>query len=102
MPALDFEAIAKAAGAACDRARQEIVPRFRSVAVETKADGSPVTEADRAAELLRGTPDEAQTVMLLDQVYRRCGDAEKGRSLRRLFSERLPPGPVRERLQRQL
>ena len=50
MPALDFEAIAKAAGAACDRARQEIVPRFRSVAVETKADGSPVTEADRAAE----------------------------------------------------
>jgi len=50
MPPLDFEAIATAAGAACDRARQEILPRFRSVTVETKADGSPVTEADRAAE----------------------------------------------------
>lgn len=35
---------------ACDRAREEILPRFRRVAVETKADGSPVTEADRAAE----------------------------------------------------
>lgn len=36
---------------ACDRAREEILPRFRNVAVETKSDGSPVTEADRAAEL---------------------------------------------------
>jgi len=35
---------------ACDRARAEILPRFRRVAIETKSDGSPVTEADRAAE----------------------------------------------------
>jgi histidinol phosphatase-like enzyme (inositol monophosphatase family) len=47
---LDFEAIAKAAGSAADAARREVLPRFRSVAVETKADGSPVTEADKAAE----------------------------------------------------
>jgi histidinol phosphatase-like enzyme (inositol monophosphatase family) len=48
--ALDFERIAKAAESAADAARQEILPRFRKVAVETKADGSPVTEADKAAE----------------------------------------------------
>ncbi len=54
---------ARAAEAAADRARAEILPRFRGVAVETKADGSPVTEADRAAEtairdtLRRATPD---------------------------------------------
>jgi len=47
---LDFEAIARAAEAAADAARREVVPRFRAVGVETKADGSPVTEADRAAE----------------------------------------------------
>lgn len=41
---------ARAAEAAADAARAEILPRFRRVAVETKADGSPVTEADRAAE----------------------------------------------------
>lgn len=46
--ALD-EALAVACRA-CDRAREEILPRFRHVAVETKGDGSPVTEADRAAE----------------------------------------------------
>lgn len=50
---------------ACDRARAEILPRFRSVAVETKADGSPVTEADRAAErvireeIAQAFPDDA-------------------------------------------
>ena len=38
------------AGLAADRARDEILPRFRKVAVETKPDGSPVTEADRNAE----------------------------------------------------
>ncbi len=47
---LDLEAAARAAEAAADRARAEILPRFRRVATETKADGSPVTEADRAAE----------------------------------------------------
>lgn len=47
---MDLEAAARAAQAAADRARREIVARFRAVATETKADGSPVTEADRAAE----------------------------------------------------
>ena len=50
MSALNFEAIAQAAESAADLARREILPRFRRVAVETKADGSPVTEADKAAE----------------------------------------------------
>jgi histidinol-phosphatase len=45
-----LERAAEAAERAADRAREEIAPRFRAVAVETKADGSPVTEADRAAE----------------------------------------------------
>jgi histidinol phosphatase-like enzyme (inositol monophosphatase family) len=47
-PALEraFEIAQRAA----DRARMEILSRFRRVAVETKRDGSPVTEADRAAE----------------------------------------------------
>ena len=50
VPPLDLEAIARVCEAAADRARQEIVPRFRAVEVEWKSDGSPVTEADRAAE----------------------------------------------------
>ena len=50
MPAFDLEAAARCAEAAADAARKEILPRFRNVAVETKSDGSPVTEADRAAE----------------------------------------------------
>ncbi len=45
-----LQAAARAAYEASDAARKEIQPRFRSVDVETKADGSPVTEADRAAE----------------------------------------------------
>lgn len=48
-PAL-LEAAARTAEAAADRARAEILPRFRRVSAEAKADGSPVTEADRAAE----------------------------------------------------
>jgi histidinol phosphatase-like enzyme (inositol monophosphatase family) len=45
---------------ACDLAREEILPRYRRVEVETKGDGSPVTEADRAAELtIRRTIEEA-------------------------------------------
>jgi len=43
-------AAAAIAERAADAARAEIVPRFRAVSVETKSDGSPVTEADRAAE----------------------------------------------------
>jgi len=45
-----LERAAAAAERAADAARSEILPRFRKVAVETKRDGSPVTEADRAAE----------------------------------------------------
>jgi histidinol phosphatase-like enzyme (inositol monophosphatase family) len=50
VPRIEFEAIARAAESAADAARAEILPRFRAVGVEIKADGSPVTEADRAAE----------------------------------------------------
>jgi histidinol phosphatase-like enzyme (inositol monophosphatase family) len=46
----DLRAALAVATRACDRAREEILPRFRNVAVETKGDGSPVTEADRRAE----------------------------------------------------
>jgi histidinol phosphatase-like enzyme (inositol monophosphatase family) len=50
MDSIDLEKVAAAACAAADLARAEILPRFRSVAVEEKGDGTPVTEADRAAE----------------------------------------------------
>lgn len=50
MDANALERAAAVAVAAADRARQEILPRFRQVETETKPDGSPVTEADRAAE----------------------------------------------------
>jgi histidinol phosphatase-like enzyme (inositol monophosphatase family) len=59
---LPLPELARLAETAADRARSEILPRFRAVAVERKADGSPVTEADRAAErairdvLREGTP----------------------------------------------
>ena len=46
----DLKAALAVAMRACDRAREEILPRFRNVAVEIKGDGSPVTEADRQAE----------------------------------------------------
>jgi myo-inositol-1(or 4)-monophosphatase len=47
---VDLEQAARAAAHAADLARQETLARFRNVAVEIKRDGSPVTEADRAAE----------------------------------------------------
>jgi len=47
---IDFERVAAAAERAADLARGETLPRFRRVGYETKADGSPVTEADKAAE----------------------------------------------------
>ena len=50
MAPLDFPAIAAAAESAADLARRETLPRFRRVGFETKGDGSPVTEADKAAE----------------------------------------------------
>ncbi|MBW2229428.1 MAG: hypothetical protein JRG92_05090 [Deltaproteobacteria bacterium] len=46
----ELERAAAVAERACERARKEILPRFRCVDVEFKQDGSPVTEADRAAE----------------------------------------------------
>lgn len=47
---IDLDRAARAAEHAADLARRETLSRFRDVAVETKGDGSPVTEADRAAE----------------------------------------------------
>lgn len=46
----DLRAALAVAHRACDRAREEILPRYRRVAVDHKRDGSPVTEADLAAE----------------------------------------------------
>jgi histidinol phosphatase-like enzyme (inositol monophosphatase family) len=50
MNSIDLEAVAAVAGAAADLARAETLSRFRSVSVEAKRDGTPVTEADFAAE----------------------------------------------------
>src|SRR5262245_43606998 len=50
MAKLDLAALARVAEAASEAARREILPRWKGVAVETKKDGTPVTEADRAAE----------------------------------------------------
>lgn len=57
-----MELLERAAEVAClasDGARKEILPRFRDVSVQHKADGSPVTEADLAAE-------KAMRAILLD------------------------------------
>ncbi len=65
MSRLDFAQAARAAEAAADVARREILARFRHTTTEIKNDGSPVTEADRAAErairavLKQHTPDVA-------------------------------------------
>ncbi|MEN8160071.1 MAG: inositol monophosphatase family protein [Myxococcota bacterium] len=77
---VDLEAAAKAAAAAADAARRETLPRFRRVATEIKADGSPVTEADRAAEramreVLRGFDPE---LGILGEEYGQEGSAERG------------------------
>jgi histidinol phosphatase-like enzyme (inositol monophosphatase family) len=77
---LDLEAAAKAASAAADAARREILPRFRRVSAETKADGSPVTEADRAAEramreVLRAFD---PSLGILGEEYGQEGSAERG------------------------
>lgn len=50
MQSLNLAKAAQVAEQAADRARRETLSRFRSVAVETKSDGTPVTEADRSAE----------------------------------------------------
>jgi len=72
--------LAALAERAADAARAEILPRFRRVGVETKADGSPVTEADRAAEqamrrvLQAGDPGAA----ILGEEFGAEGDAARG------------------------
>jgi histidinol phosphatase-like enzyme (inositol monophosphatase family) len=81
MPALDLQAAARVAEAAATRARREILPRFRAVEVERKSDGSPVTEADRAAErAIRDTLREAYPDFgLLGEEYGEEGAAEAPR-----------------------
>jgi len=77
MRAIDLADALRCAEAAADAARKEILPRFRNVGVETKRDGSPVTEADRAAErairevLRRFDPELA----ILGEEYGADGDA---------------------------
>lgn len=79
MPRLDLAEALRCAEAAADAARREILPRFRNVDVEIKSDGSPVTEADRAAEraireVLRSFhPDLA----ILGEEYGAEGDASE-------------------------
>ncbi len=73
----DLDAALEVACRACDRAREEILPRFRNVAVETKGDGSPVTEADREAErairavITEAFPDDA----ILGEEFGASGEA---------------------------
>jgi myo-inositol-1(or 4)-monophosphatase len=76
---LDLAEALRCAEAAADAARREILPRFRQVAVETKRDGSPVTEADRAAEraireVLRGFD---RDLAILGEEYGAEGDATR-------------------------
>ncbi len=77
---LDLAAAAKAACAAADAARGEILPRFRRVSAELKSDGSPVTEADLAAEramreVLRAFD---PSLGILGEEYGQEGNAERG------------------------
>jgi myo-inositol-1(or 4)-monophosphatase len=77
MARIDLGAALRCAEAAADAARREILPRFRNVDVERKADGSPVTEADRAAEraireVLRSFDRE---LAILGEEYGADGDA---------------------------
>jgi len=80
---MDAAALERAAGvaeSACDLARKEILPRFRAVAVEFKPDGTPVTEADRAAErAIRGVLKQAYPDFgLLGEEYGAEGDEAAG------------------------
>jgi histidinol phosphatase-like enzyme (inositol monophosphatase family) len=82
---IELRAALEVAGEACDRAREEILPRFRKVAVETKGDGSPVTEADRAAERAIRSVIETnfpQDAILGEEFGEKVGD-EKTKSRRR-------------------
>ncbi len=65
IPDAELDAALAVAHRACDAARAEILPRYGRVAIETKGDGSPVTEADREAErairsvITEACPDDA-------------------------------------------
>jgi histidinol phosphatase-like enzyme (inositol monophosphatase family) len=79
---LSLDAALRVACAAADRAREEVLPRFRHVGVETKRDGSPVTEADRAAEqAIRATLRDAYPEQgVLGEEFGEEGDAGGSRS----------------------
>jgi histidinol phosphatase-like enzyme (inositol monophosphatase family) len=79
MPA-DLASLAQLAARAADAARAEILPRFRRVGVEVKADGSPVTEADRAAEraIRRVLHEGDPTAAILGEEFGAEGDAASG------------------------
>ena len=79
MPRLDLAAALRCAEAAADAARREILPRFRNVDVEIKRDGSPVTEADRAAErAIRGVLRSFHPELaILGEEYGAEGDASE-------------------------
>jgi histidinol phosphatase-like enzyme (inositol monophosphatase family) len=76
----DLAQLAALAERAVDAARAEILPRFRRVGVETKADGSPVTEADRAAErAIRRVLQEGDSgAAILGEELGADGDATRG------------------------
>jgi histidinol phosphatase-like enzyme (inositol monophosphatase family) len=75
-----LSSLAALAARAAEAARAEILPRFRKTRVETKQDGSPVTEADRAAErairavLRAGDP----TAAILGEEFGAEGDWRRG------------------------
>src|SRR4029453_9559042 len=81
MAARDLAELARVAEAASEAARPEILSRFRRVAVETKKDGTVVTEVDRAggrairAVLREATPE----IGILGEEYGAEGERE-GRS----------------------
>lgn len=81
METTELQRAAEVATRACDRAREQILPRFRDVAVEFKADGTPVTEADRAAErVIRQVLQEAYPDFgLLGEEYGAGGNSEPGK-----------------------
>jgi myo-inositol-1(or 4)-monophosphatase len=81
MAARDLAELARVAEAACDAARPEILSRFRRVSAETKQDGTPVTEADRAAEraIRRVLREATPEIAILGEEYGSEGEAH-GRS----------------------
>ncbi len=76
----DLASLAKLAARAADAARAEILPRFRKVGVEIKGDGSPVTEADRAAEqaIRRVLHDGDPSAAILGEEFGAEGDVRHG------------------------